>query len=166
MTVVGELSNAVIEHALTASLANREQDHHLHNTTPEMDSLAEILITIGANSEGEIRKLAIDGLRLIARVRTLNDTEHGCATEIISTADQLTAGRWTIKRLADELRPLLGDLKNPMVRGDKRDQRLARLAEIVTQAPERSLRSVSLRHELGVRKFTDLQGYVDASVMA
>lgn len=161
------LRNAVLEEQITGQAINREQDHHLVNRTPEIDSLGEILLELARNSTGRRRRLALEGLRLVKQVRRLNDAELGCEQRTAGLAEQLSPQllaarrRWSIKRLAAELRPLLADLANPLVRGDAQQRRMTRLVTIVAEAPAASLRSVALRHELGVRKFTLLQQLLD-----
>jgi hypothetical protein len=152
------IRTAVVEQAITGQLVNREQDQRLLNPTPEIDSLAEVLIALHGADDRRVRKaLAVTGLGLVKQIRALNNTEHDCHQEVAGTAERLGRDAWTIKRLATELRPLLGDLANPMIRGRRRDERLERLAEIVSDAPRENLRSASLRNEIGLRKFDLLQ---------
>lgn len=166
------ITNQALEEQLTGMAVNRNQDRQLANRTPEIDSLAEILLAIhSAESPTVRRQLVVAGLDLIRQIRELNDVEHGCEQRTAGLAQQITPQlaaarrRWTIKRLAAELRPLLADLANHMVHGDTQKDRLARLATIVAEAPQENLRSVALRHELGVRKFTLLQELLDQTAV-
>jgi hypothetical protein len=138
MTLLVTIREQVIDEAITGMAANRAQDRQLVNDTPELDSLGEILAAIGQSTrEQGTRRLAVIGLGLVRDLRDLNDAEHGCEHRIAGQAGLLTEDmaatrrRWTIKRLAADLRPLLSDLANPLVRGQAQEQRLARLAEIV-----------------------------------
>lgn len=166
MTALRSIRNSVLEQAITGQAVNREQDRRLVNATPEIDSLAEILAAIGTSTTGRTRALAAEGLRLVKTIRDLNDSEHACEHAIAGHAERLAqinarTPAWTIKRLAAELRPVLADLQNPMLGTARREQRFTRLAEIIGQAPAENLRSVWLRHELGVRKFSLLQEAVE-----
>lgn len=159
MTPLLDVRNTVIEHALTGQIVNRQQDHHLANTTEDIDSLAEILIALDAADDPmQRRRLVTQGLRLIKHIRSLNDTEHGCEREIAGSVEQFTPEmaaakqRWTIKRLAAELRPLLADLANPALGQAKRTDRMARLVKVIDEAPPENIKSVWLRNELGKAK--------------
>lgn len=161
----------VIEQAITCQIVNRQQDHHLVNTTEDIDSIAEILIAIDAAEDPrDRRRLAAQGLRLIAHIRELNDSEHAGEQDIAGAAEHLTPEmltarrRWTVKRLADELRPLLGDLANPMIRGSHERAKLAWLAQIVREAPPANLApGSSLEHELGKEKWRILRELLDGA---
>lgn len=174
MTPLASIKNEVLEQALEGVAINRAQDRMLVNTTPEIDSLAEILIELhDATDPAERRRLAVHGMRLLAQVRELNDTERECERTIAGHAEAIDLDaarerRLTIKRLAAELRPILADLGNPMLGEAGYARRVEALLAVVRQAPPEHLRPecVSLRHELdgnarGARKFTLLHETLD-----
>jgi hypothetical protein len=94
--------------------------------------------------------------------REANEAERECQRTLAGIIDALPQSPsqrgWTVKRAARVLRAPLGDLCNPLVTGARREAALAIVDDFVATAPAHLLAvsCVSLRHELGVSKFSRL----------
>lgn len=90
--------------------------------------------------------------------RDANAAERECERTLAGLVEDARPQGWSVKRAARILRAPLGDLCNPIVGGTRRNAAAAIVEDFIATAPARLLspECVSLRHELGVAKFTAL----------
>lgn len=150
-----------VDHATDAAAANRQQAALLFNATPEIDSLAERLITLHQHGvpRHHIRQLLADVKKLIA----LNDDEHHCERTIAGALDALARAEHAAERgtrgrdqltIRGLVRALRDDLDTIATAAGGTEYALAatRVREVCEHVPAEKLLGGTLRHELGGRR--------------
>jgi hypothetical protein len=165
MTPVTDIRNDVLEQAITAQAHGHQQDRLTYNPGGPIDSIIEHALAAAPGTTGPQRQHLKEIVLLAQQVLASNGQERTCVQRIAGHAERLGRQPWTIDSLARELGPLLADLRNPMITKTVERQRLRRLAEILTEAPENHLRSASLARRLRKSKTDLLQRFLDDTVL-
>lgn len=145
----------LVDTIMDAQAVNAVQAREIFNPTPETDSAlehAEFLLRTANDVQRPHAAALVTALR---RVYRLNDEERDHERRAAGIADDVNGRVSNVHELVRLVRPILSDLANVMLER-KHGARRADLRDIFARADERTLRSVSIRHLLGVRKYTRL----------
>lgn len=150
-------STAAIEQAMEAMVLNRRQEDRLFNRDAEINSALEHI----AAADKALTAGDIDAARKHLRgahtdcITVFRDNQAERACEMAVPSLLTPSQSWTVRRAANETRPILGDLQHPFIGDRLRNERLAMLHAIFEVCPARVLRSIKgMRNELGVNKFS------------
>lgn len=148
---LSELSNAVIEHALDGQVHSQVQEREMYDPSPEIDSGVEHVLAAARllPAGSEARAHLLTALQHFGRALKENAAERKCWHQVTERA---ASRSWTVQRVANETRPLLADLLQPFTGEARKADRLAALHAIFESCPAKTLRSVSLAHELDNRR--------------
>jgi hypothetical protein len=149
---------------MEARAFNLRQSRLIVNTTPEVDSLAEVLPALRAAGVDDVLLATI--VEFLRELLALNHAEGQLELQLAGWADELAIDLHT-SQLAGEASTLVGVrtiaalLRGPLGElGDVDDDTFAAAGvvhQVLARCPRAQLLSPSLRHELGKRKFELLE---------
>lgn len=158
--------------ALDGLVHNQDQARLIANPTVEVDSLVDHLTVLARTSMPEQRRHIRAALDIARRLHESNQLEAACERHIAGAADRaadelelITAsgvapmGR---RRVARALRDPLANLCNPVIRGARRQAAMDAVVDVCRRSTRANVLSTTVRHELGVKRFSLLTELVDA----
>lgn len=152
MSALTQTREQIVETLMEAQSLNRAQDRLLHNPTPEVDSLREVLAALARPrlSDRQRLRLVAQGLLLVNDVVRANAAEREHERDCAGAAEKLGRKPMTVKDAARELRQPLGDLANPIIAGPRRDRALLAVLDVLDRAPAGLLHTAEGRPRAGI----------------
>lgn len=141
----------LVDALMDAQALNAAQDRALFNDTPEADSALEHAHFLLRTANDSQRPHAAALVRLLGEIRSANQRERVMERVAAGMADPVR----NVHDYCNTVRPLLADLMNPACH-KRHGQLVDDLREVFARTRPGSRRSISVRHLLGVRKFTRL----------
>jgi hypothetical protein len=152
MSALTDTREQIVEALMDAQAENIAQDRLLHNPTPEIDSLREVLSALARPrlSDRERMRLAGQGMHLVSQIARSNAAEREREHASTGAAEKLGRKPMTVKDAARELRAPLGDLANPMIGREKLGRALAVVYDVLDRAPAGLLHTGDGRPRAGI----------------
>jgi hypothetical protein len=138
VTALTETRELIVDALMNAQALNARQDRLLHDPSPEIDSLREILIALAVPelSRAARLRLVARGVHLVDQVAQHNQLERDHEHEVTGHAERLGRKPMTVKDAAKQLRAPLADLVHPMIGGERRARAIALVVDVLERAPE------------------------------
>jgi hypothetical protein len=138
VTPLTDTRELIVVALMDAQASNAVQARLLHNATPEVDSLREILVALAARDLTRFQQLRLitRGVQLVDEIDRHNQLEREHVHSGTGAAEALGRKSMTVKDAARLLRAPLGDLANAMIGGKRRDEAIRLVLDVLDRAPE------------------------------
>lgn len=153
--------------SLEAQGENHRQARAGYDPSPEIDSALEHALWLAKHAPTDAhRHHAVEVARLLNLMLESNRVECEHERQIAGRVDR--SGEWSLRRVVRDTSPALADLLNPVIGHTRREVAEDIVTAVILNAPADLLGTLdrpnmTLRHELGVRKFTALMERVEAA---